>query len=39
MWKDERWTLAVVDKIKEECLPDGGRLKWVIEGMPLRPDF
>ena len=39
MLQKDSWTLAVVEKLKDQNLPTG-RLMWVLgNGMPLRPDF
>lgn len=35
----DTWTLAIIEQLKVETLPEG-RLRWVLgNGMPLRPDF
>lgn len=40
IWRTERWTLAVIDELKEGIRLTEGRLSWVVgNGMPLRPDF
>ena len=36
----ERWTIAVVDKLRDPLDLSPGRVSWVLgNGMPLRPDF
>jgi hypothetical protein len=40
VWNGERWTLAVIDELKDGVSLTGGRLRWVLgNGMPLRPGF
>jgi Holliday junction resolvase len=40
LWGRDRWTLAIIDHLKEGVRLTEGRLSWVLgNGMPLRPDF
>lgn len=40
LWDQECWTLAIIDKLKDNAQLTEGRLGWVVgNGMPLRPDF
>lgn len=40
LWDQDRWTLAVIDNLREDVTLYEGRLTWVIgNGMPYRPDF
>ena len=40
LWDEGRWTVAVIDNLREDVALYEGRLAWVLgNGMPSRPDF